>query len=212
MRVVREVEINTAIALTQSFNLETIGAKGLIYQGSRDEGTLSELRGTPYATGQASPLVKWTPSGGGGSDEALCFGIPLPYETLDVIYTGAGVRNTRLVFVDEPIAQFGKVPLFNLTGSVAALGTVAILANRNIGIIKEVQFIMSGNRAYHANITPTYQGTSFTWNSFMVLVAAAGGFVVSSKVPAPRIISVDIVNDDAALLLSHVFGIYGFLA
>ena len=210
MKIVREVERNLTAALSESYDMEAMGAKGLIYYCERDEGTLFEVLGTAFSGAQSQRLLRYVPTGGGGIEETILCGFPTPVQTLNVTWTGAGIRNARLTFVDEPIRPFGRVPIRRWTGNLAAAGTVVLVTTEFLGLFQELQFVTLGDQEHHYNLGYQNMTLSQTLASYISETGTAGGTKVSARIPCPRQYSLTLVNDDAANALIYSGVLFGF--
>jgi hypothetical protein len=210
MGVVKIVENNFVGALTQSYDLRAIGAVAVEYESTRDEGTQFQIIGRPVVAGNTQQILNMTSLGGAGGSDGVECGLPLNYNNVDFTWTGGGTRHNRIAFLDTPMAPYGRVPLHTTQQVIGAAVTQNLLTARPIGMVRDIQIVFSGNRASHVNISGNYHGFDHIANSFVTLGGAAGGFVVSSRIPAGGIMNLDVVNDDGALALTYQIELFGF--
>lgn len=212
MRVLRSIEVNLSAGQTDTYDIEAMGARGFIYTSERDEGTLVEITQNSYSGSQGQRILRYVPTGGGGTDETVSIGYPLNAQTLQFGWSGAGLRNGRIAFLDEPIAPFGRVPVRRWTGNLAAAGTVALVTTEFLGLFKEIQLITMGDQEHHYNLGYQNMALAQTLTNFIAVAAATGGYTLSPRVPCPRQYSLTLVNDDGANAINYSGVIFGFFS
>lgn len=209
MRVVREVERDLTAALTESYNLEEIGARGLIYLSNQDQGTTFTLSGLVFTGALGHTIVRYTPATGGGFDDQVLFGIPLPYQSVTFAWAGAGTRHNRILFVDEPVRPFGKVPLGKFNGTLGAGANTTIYTTLAPGLVKYIQLVSTGDRAHRYNLGQQIGALTITLPAIVSIAAAAGGPSVSAQIPAGRTYTLTLFNDDGANSLIYSGVLWG---
>ncbi len=197
MRIVRVEEISLAAAQTNTYDVEAMGAHGVIVEMTQDEGTGFLLTGISQAGGLTTRVIDMLSGQRTANHEFANFGVPLPFASVSFVWSGAGARQGRLVFVDEPIPPYGRLVVKKGTSVVAAAATNSVLAASGLGVLRRVQLLISTNQEGHANLTGDFRGTSITMASFATVVGVAGGFAQSAEIPGPSNVSLDLVNDDA---------------
>lgn len=211
MRVVRIERINFTGALTNTYDIEAMGAQGVIVEMVQDEGTAFVLSGIPLAGGLATRIVDMTSGARASNHEFAYFGVPLPFSSVSFVWTGGNARQGRLIFVDEPIRPFGRLVLKTGVTAVAAAGTTSVLVGTGLGVPHKLQLAMSTNQEGRANVTAAYRGVSITMNAFAVIAGVTGGFVVSAEIPGPSLLSLDLQNDDGVNVNTFTWAVLGTL-
>lgn len=199
MRIIREVEIDTNIALTLTYDIEALGIKGVIVQIAEDGAgnlTISELS---VSNAAVVKLLLMAGAGTGTSSEMCRFGMPLCGQSVTFAWPGGGTRRGRLVFVDEPIAPWGRVVLRKGIALLTPLQSQLQFAFLEFGSFARQQLIVSSTRACHVNFDVTYRDLTISMASHIVIAGAAGGYQLGVEMPGTMGGALTLVNDDAAL-------------
>ena len=211
MGVVRVEEISLVGAQTNTYEVEAMGAHGVIVEMAEDNGSSFLVTGITQPAGLAVRMLDMQAGQRTANHEYIHCGFPIPFQQVVFTWTGAGTRQGRLVFVDEPIAPFGRLVVKKGTTAVAAAGSSSVLASTGLGVLKRIRLILSTNQEGRATLTADYRGTSVTMPSFVVIAGTTGGFAVSQEIPGPSVISLDLVNDDAINVNTFQWAVVGDL-
>lgn len=210
MRVLREVERNLAAGLIENYDVEAMGARGLIYTCSRDEGTSFQIFATLFAADGGQRLVRYVPTGGGAIEETVSFGIPIVAQNLEFNWAGAGIRSARLSFFDEPIGPYGRVPIRRWNGALAAASSIVLVTTEFLGLFQTLQLVTQGDQEYQYNLGYQNGNLSQTLTGVINIATTTGGFGLSALLPCPRQYSLTLVNNDAINVLNYSGVLFGF--
>lgn len=197
MRVVRVAEIDTAIALASTFDLEAMGAYGVIVHISQDGTANFNITEVTVPTADNVRLLVTSVAGEATNSEFCRFGMPLCGQSLVFNWIGAGTRRGRLTFVDEPIAPWGRVVIYKGVTVIAASGTQIQFTLGEFGSFARMQLLMSSNRPCLANFDALYRDVTIAMPSHLVIAGATGGFALGAVMPGAMMGSLTLVNTDA---------------
>jgi hypothetical protein len=211
MRVVRTIEVSTAVSGDRDFDLRGVGATGLIYEGIKEVATTLSVVGSDLAGVFNLQLLSSVKQAAGGTAQGSTWGM---------LYPGAGVRFTvnslggqtqvyRVHLVVEMERSFGQVCLREWNSGLGAAGFAGLLPFFPIGNqVRSLRAVHSGDRACHlVEISGAFVDLATVNRG--AIVGAAGGGADTGWWPAVNFTDLAIQNDDAVNAMTskgHVMG------
>jgi hypothetical protein len=211
VKAVRVYQQTNWTPATQTFDIDAIGARGVIVDWMRENWTalvIDELRPDLSFGGE---LVRITRSATNDQPGPL-FGIPVGGAQVRLTMTGLTTPNAcRLTFVDEPV-KFGSLMLAEFQGVIGAGGNSPVLALTMFSrLLRQYWVCCNGNHQYHVDVKA--RGASLQYGTVITGTQAAvtGGGVQLGPLPNYYQIACTLVNDDGGNANNMSFALYGDL-
>jgi hypothetical protein len=210
MSVIRQIEFDSANIETFNIAADDLGVRGMeLIVTTNNSGIIRVDETVSVATGR---VVDFSGTGG-AAFQATHLRLAVTGSNVRVVFSSALLHRGRIVLHDQPLAESGRVLIFQSGSVVLAAGAVnqIQMVQRDLGRISELFLMFHCTRAGRIRVFSFYGGASCDNNFFSVVAGATGGYNVVGPFAPPTQLELYYTNDDGAIANTMSCALVGVL-